>query len=44
MFPGEIFENGWLRMAASETTACDVIQLLTIKIFLVFLYNVTFNV
>ena len=44
MFPGKIFENGWLRTAASEITARDVIQFLTIKIFLVFLYNVTFNV
>ena len=35
MFPGEIFENRWLRTAAteqSEITACDVIQFLTIKV------------
>ena len=35
MFPGENFENGWLRTAASEqfeVTACDVIQFLTIEI------------
>ena len=34
VFPGEIFENGWLRTAASEQseiTACDVIQFHTIK-------------
>ena len=37
MFPGEIFENGWLRTAASEQSdiiACDVIQFLTIKVYL----------
>ena len=36
MFPGEIFENGWLRTAVSEQseiTACDVIQFLTTKIY-----------
>ena len=36
VFLGEIFENGWLRTAASEQseiTACDVIQFLTIKIY-----------
>ena len=36
VFPGEIFENGWLWTAASEQSkiaACNVIQFLTIKIF-----------
>ena len=35
MFSGENFENGWLRIAATEQpgiTACDVIQFLTMKI------------
>ena len=35
VFSGEIFENGWLWMAASEQSkiaACNVIQFLTIKI------------
>ena len=35
VFPGEIFENGWLWTAASEqskTAACNVIRFLTIKI------------
>ena len=34
MFSGQIFENGWLRTAAteqSEITACDAIQFLKIK-------------
>ena len=38
MLPGEILENGWLRAAAteqSEATACDAIQFLTIKTYLV---------
>ena len=36
MFSGKIFENGWLRTAAtkqSEITASDVIQFLTTKIY-----------
>ena len=35
VFPGEIFENGWLWTAASEQSkiaACNVIRFLTIKI------------
>ena len=34
MFSGEIFENGWLRTAATEQfeiTACDAIQFLKIN-------------
>ena len=47
IFSGEIFENGWLRTAASEQsdiTACDVIQFLTIKISLGILLQRTFNI
>ena len=36
VFSGQIFENGWLRTAATEQsdiTDCDVIQFLTIKFF-----------
>ena len=36
MFPGEIFENGWLWTATSEQseiTSCNVIQFLTVKIY-----------
>ena len=43
MFSGEIFENGWLWMAATEQTeitACDVVQFLSMKIS----FSATFNV
>ena len=47
VFSGEIFENGWLRTAATEQskiTVCDVIQFLSMKISFGILLNVTFNV
>ena len=47
LFPGEIFQNGWLWTAASEQSriaACNFIRFLRIKIFFRILYKITLNV